>query len=166
MDYRGLAMKPRKKIALVAHDNKKRDLLEWAAFNRDLLARHELYATGTTGRLLRQELDLEVIALHSGPLGGDQQIGGRIAEGDPRRAAPPTMPSTSSHHHRARIPEVSDPGLRRLHRVNLREPQGGARASLRVAQPCAHSADAAGDSGDGGRRHGARVGAERVAGVK
>lgn len=82
MDYRGLAMKPRKKIALVAHDNKKRDLLEWAAFNRDLLARHELYATGTTGRLLRQDLDLEVIALYSGPLGGDQQIGGRIAEGD------------------------------------------------------------------------------------
>jgi len=72
----------RKKIALIAHDNKKTDLLEWAAFNRDLLAQHELYATGTTGKLLRQDLDLDVISLQSGPLGGDQQIGGRIAEGD------------------------------------------------------------------------------------
>ncbi len=82
MNYKNLAMTQFKKIALVAHDNKKQDLLEWAAFNRDLLAQHELYATGTTGRLLRQELDLEVITLQSGPLGGDQQIGGRIAEGD------------------------------------------------------------------------------------
>lgn len=82
MGQRELPMKPRKKIALVAHDHKKRDLLEWAAFNRDLLAGHELYATGTTGRLLAEELDLDVIALRSGPLGGDQQIGGKIAEGD------------------------------------------------------------------------------------
>ena len=82
MAYMELAMIPRKTIALVAHDNQKRDLLEWAAFNRDLLAQHELYATGTTGRLLRQELDLEVMTLHSGPLGGDQQIGGKIADGD------------------------------------------------------------------------------------
>ena len=82
MAYQELSMKPRKKIALVAHDNKKRDLLEWAAFNRDLLARHHLFATGTTGRLLGQQLDLDVVSLHSGPLGGDQQIGGRIAEGD------------------------------------------------------------------------------------
>ncbi len=82
MGHRGMAMEPRKKIALVAHDNKKRDLLEWAAFNRDLLAQHELYATGTTGKLLRQGLDLEVTTLHSGPLGGDQQIGGKIAEGE------------------------------------------------------------------------------------
>ena len=82
MAFREVSMKERKKIALVAHDNKKRDLLEWAAFNRDLLAQHELYATGTTGRLLGRELKLDVIALHSGPLGGDQQIGGRIAEGE------------------------------------------------------------------------------------
>ena len=74
-------MTPRKRIALIAHDNKKRDLLEWAAFNRDLLACHELFATGTTGRLLGRHLDLDVVALHSGPLGGDQQIGGKIAEG-------------------------------------------------------------------------------------
>ena len=72
---------PRKTIALVAHDNKKADLLEWARFNRELLIKHDLYATGTTGRLLTQALDTPVTTLQSGPLGGDQQIGSRIAEG-------------------------------------------------------------------------------------
>jgi methylglyoxal synthase len=70
-----------KKIALVAHDNKKRDLLDWACFNRDLLVQHDLYATGTTGRLLGEALETPVTCLQSGPLGGDQQIGARIAEG-------------------------------------------------------------------------------------
>src|SRR5207302_9046143 len=69
-------------IALVAHDNKKQALLEWARFNRELLADYELYATGTTGHLLEQELGLVVNKFQSGPLGGDQQIGARIAEGD------------------------------------------------------------------------------------
>jgi methylglyoxal synthase len=71
----------RKRIALIAHDNKKQDLLEWACFNRDLLVQHELYATGTTGKLLSEQLDAPVICMQSGPLGGDQQIGARIAEG-------------------------------------------------------------------------------------
>jgi len=71
----------RKRIALVAHDNKKSDLLEWACYNRDLLVQHELYATGTTGQMLAQNLDAPVICLQSGPLGGDQQIGARIADG-------------------------------------------------------------------------------------
>lgn len=71
----------RKRIALVAHDNKKEDLLAWARYNRELLAQHEMYATGTTGRLLRENLDAPVTSLQSGPLGGDQQIGARIAEG-------------------------------------------------------------------------------------
>ena len=66
---------------MVAHDNCKPDLLDWARFNRDLLARHCLVATGTTGRLLARELALEVELLRSGPLGGDLQIGARIAEG-------------------------------------------------------------------------------------
>jgi methylglyoxal synthase len=69
-----------KRIALVAHDNQKRDLLEWARFNRALLAQHELYATGTTGRLLEQALGVDIQKLQSGPLGGDQQIGAMIAQ--------------------------------------------------------------------------------------
>jgi methylglyoxal synthase len=74
-------MKQRKRIALVAHDDKKSDLLEWATFNKELLLQHELLATETTGELLEQELQANVHKLQSGPLGGDQQIGARIAEG-------------------------------------------------------------------------------------
>jgi methylglyoxal synthase len=71
----------RKRIALVAHDNKKADLLEWAQYNRELLGSHELLATGTTGTMLEDALQLPVDKLRSGPLGGDQQIGARISEG-------------------------------------------------------------------------------------
>lgn len=71
-----------KKIALVAHDHKKQDLVEWAKFNRDLLAHHEIYATGTTGQILEKELGLKISKLKSGPLGGDQQIGAKIVEGE------------------------------------------------------------------------------------
>ena len=70
-----------RRIALIAHDNKKADLLEWAHFNRGTLSRHELYATGTTGTLIARELDLPVTRFLSGPLGGDQQVGAAIAEG-------------------------------------------------------------------------------------
>lgn len=101
-ETRGLAeqsAEPRlqKRIALVAHDHKKQDLLEWAHYNRLTLAQHEIFATGTTGRLLEQELQIHVNKLQSGPLGGDQQIGAKIAEGtidvliffwDPLRAQP------------------------------------------------------------------------------
>lgn len=82
MDNKRVAMGLKKKIALVAHDNKKQDLFEWAKFNRDLLAQHDLYATGTTGTLIEEELGLAVVKLESGPLGGDQQIGAKISEGD------------------------------------------------------------------------------------
>ncbi len=75
-------MRQKKRIALVAHDNKKQDLLAWAKFNRDLLSYHELYATGTTGDLLEEALGIDIIKLQSGPLGGDQQIGAKISEGD------------------------------------------------------------------------------------
>jgi methylglyoxal synthase len=70
-----------RRIALVAHDNKKAELVTWAEFNREALAVHELYATGTTGTLLEYEVGLKVHRFLSGPLGGDQQIGARIAEG-------------------------------------------------------------------------------------
>lgn len=72
----------RKRIALVAHDHKKADLIEWAIFNKVELAKHELFATGTTGKLVEEALDRPVKKLLSGPLGGDQQIGAMIAQGE------------------------------------------------------------------------------------
>jgi len=81
MPHKKIPMEHGKKIALVAHDNKKRDLLEWAKFNRVLLSHHQIFATDTTGKILEQELGLKVVKLKSGPLGGDQQIGAKIVEG-------------------------------------------------------------------------------------
>lgn len=72
----------RRNIALVAHDNKKKDLIEWARWNKSALVEHTIFATGTTGRLLEEELGIPVIRFQSGPLGGDQQVGAKIAEGD------------------------------------------------------------------------------------
>jgi len=71
-----------KHIALVAHDNRKIEMLNWASWNKPILAQHRLFATGTTGALLANELDLPVKRFRSGPLGGDQQIGAGITEGD------------------------------------------------------------------------------------
>jgi methylglyoxal synthase len=71
----------RKRIALVAHDNRKQDLLEWARYNRGTLSKHVLFATGTTGKMIADKLGLEVTRLLSGPLGGDQQIGAMISDG-------------------------------------------------------------------------------------
>ena len=75
------AMPHRKRIALIAHDNKKTDLLAWARFNRGTLSGHDLYGTGTTGALLAEQLGLHVNRFLSGPLGGDQQVGAAVAEG-------------------------------------------------------------------------------------
>jgi methylglyoxal synthase len=75
------SMEIRKRVALVAHDNKKEDLLDWARFNQGTLSRHELLGTGTTGKLIHDRLGLDVQRLLSGPLGGDQQLGAMIAEG-------------------------------------------------------------------------------------
>jgi len=71
----------RKRIALVAHDNKKKELVDWVETNRIELSRHELFATGTTGKLMEEQLDRPVSKLLSGPIGGDQQIGAMIAQG-------------------------------------------------------------------------------------
>ena len=75
------ALGGRKNIGLVAHDNKKADLIEWADFNIGVLAAHDLVATGTTGALLEERLGVPVVRLRSGPLGGDQQLGALIADG-------------------------------------------------------------------------------------
>ncbi|HUL57830.1 MAG TPA: methylglyoxal synthase [Anaeromyxobacteraceae bacterium] len=75
-------MPDRKRIALVAHDNRKLDLLQWARFNAGTLSQHELLGTGTTGGMIAAELGLEVRRLLSGPLGGDQQLGAMIATGE------------------------------------------------------------------------------------
>lgn len=77
-----IKMKKRKKIALVAHDNQKKELIEWIEFNKGNLSEHELYATGTTGLLIEKKIGLKVNKLKSGPLGGDQQIGAKISENE------------------------------------------------------------------------------------
>jgi methylglyoxal synthase len=75
-------LRTRRRIALVAHDNKKQDLLGWARYNATVLAKHDLCGTGTTGRLVQEQLGLPVTRFQSGPLGGDQQLGARIAQGE------------------------------------------------------------------------------------
>jgi methylglyoxal synthase len=81
MTLDSMRMTRRKRVALIAHDNRKADMLDWARYNRGTLAGHELFATGTTGALIAQELDLPVTRYLSGPLGGDQQVGAALAEG-------------------------------------------------------------------------------------
>jgi len=74
-------MPAKKTIALIAHDHRKKDLLEWVQFNRETLAEHSLIGTGTTGNIIMEESGLEVNLFQSGPLGGDQQIGSEISYG-------------------------------------------------------------------------------------
>jgi methylglyoxal synthase len=76
------SMKKQKRIALIAHDNRKQDLVDWVKRNRHILSKHFLCGTGTTAKILSESSELPVKAYKSGPLGGDQQIGARIAEGD------------------------------------------------------------------------------------
>jgi methylglyoxal synthase len=70
-----------KRVALIAHDNKKKELVEWVEFNKERMLKCDLFATGTTGKLIEEKLKQKVVKLQSGPLGGDQQIGALIAEG-------------------------------------------------------------------------------------
>ncbi len=85
-------MKPLKRIGIVAHDNRKKDIMEWVEWNKEVLSQHKLICTGTTGRLVEemmtkdlkkgQRLQHEIVKLKSGPLGGDQQMGSMIVNGD------------------------------------------------------------------------------------
>jgi methylglyoxal synthase len=75
-------MKATKRIALVAHDERKEDLLAWTRYNTGTLANHDLYATGTTGKLLADQCGLSITRMKSGPLGGDQMLGAMIANGE------------------------------------------------------------------------------------
>jgi methylglyoxal synthase len=78
-----MAKTPRQKhIALIAHDDRKHDILEWARDNREELSHHILFGTGTTGTILQRELGLDITPMMSGPLGGDQQIGAKIVQGE------------------------------------------------------------------------------------
>jgi methylglyoxal synthase len=81
MHAKTVPMRATKNVVLIAHDSRKRDLLEWVKYNRAVLREHHLFATGTTGRLVETEADLPVTRFKSGPLGGDQQVGAKIAEG-------------------------------------------------------------------------------------
>lgn len=81
-DYTLIRMEKQKRIALVAHDNRKSDLIDWVQVNKDKLKKHFLCGTGTTARLLADATELPITAFNSGPLGGDQQIGSRIVEGN------------------------------------------------------------------------------------
>lgn len=81
MEYKEIISSKKKDIALVAHDNMKGLLIEWAMNNKEVLKHHNLCGTGTTARLIAEKTGLDVRAYKSGPIGGDQQIGSRIAEG-------------------------------------------------------------------------------------
>ena len=78
---RKMRKKEKKTIALIAHDNKKADMVNWALKNKDTLAKYDLCGTGTTAKLVAEATDLTVKRYLSGPLGGDQQIGAKVAEG-------------------------------------------------------------------------------------
>jgi methylglyoxal synthase len=80
MEYKNVILPAAKSIALVAHDNRKKDLIAWCKHNSNELKKHKLYATGTTGSLIEQELGLPITKLISGPMGGDQQVGALITE--------------------------------------------------------------------------------------
>jgi len=80
MDMKQITMPTRKRIALIAHDNMKQDLLDWTQKNQAILSQHQLYATGTTGHLLENSLNMPITKRISGPLGGDQQIGAMVTE--------------------------------------------------------------------------------------
>lgn len=80
-EFLTLTIGKQKNIALIAHDSKKRQLIEWAKVNKDILKKHFLCGTGTTARMITDATGLPVKGFNSGPLGGDQQVGSKIVEG-------------------------------------------------------------------------------------
>ena len=81
IDYLDMTIKKQKNIALIAHDGKKQEMLEWCEINKEILKKHKLSGTGTTARMIADYTGLQVKGYNSGPLGGDQQIGAKIVEG-------------------------------------------------------------------------------------
>lgn len=81
MDYLEMPIAKQKNIALIAHDGKKPELLEWCVQNKEILCHHFLCGTGTTARMITEKTGLAVKGYNSGPLGGDQQVGAKIVEG-------------------------------------------------------------------------------------
>lgn len=82
MEYKEIISSSEKNIALVAHDNMKDLLIDWVEDNKEVLSRHKLCGTGTTARLIHEITGLKVEAFKSGPIGGDQQLGAKIVDGD------------------------------------------------------------------------------------
>ncbi len=82
MNVQRVPMSATKNVVLIAHDSRKADLLEWVKYNRAVLKEHRLFATGTTGAIVERVAELPVTRFRSGPLGGDQQVGAKIADGD------------------------------------------------------------------------------------
>lgn len=80
-NYINMTINKRKNIALIAHDGKKQEMLQWCVKNKEILERHMLCGTGTTARMITEHVGLDVKGYNSGPLGGDQQIGAKIVEG-------------------------------------------------------------------------------------
>ena len=81
MDFLTMTIRKQKNIALIAHDNKKRELIDWCEANKEILKKHFLCGTGTTARMITEYTGLPVKGYNSGPLGGDQQIGAKVVEG-------------------------------------------------------------------------------------
>lgn len=82
MDFKNITLPAAKRIALIAHDNKKRDLIDWCQKHKGDLQKHTLFATGTTGTVIETQVGLTINKLISGPLGGDQQVGSLITKGE------------------------------------------------------------------------------------
>ena len=82
IDYLNMTIKKQKRIALIAHDGKKQEMLNWCMANREILKKHKLSGTGTTARMITDHVGLQVRGYNSGPLGGDQQIGAMLADGE------------------------------------------------------------------------------------